>query len=440
MFLKIADLVILVVVVDNDSFSFIVRGWEDELFFALQSSFPLLLIWRGVMLKTFITESDIYYFNSENFTLSTSDKIVENNPNILKKIVINISNSCNLACAYCYADGGNYGMTNQLMDVATANKIIEQLCDNGIQVINRLIFFGGEPFLNIDLFVYIIKELSKSIEIKKIETVTNGTVLNKKVKSMIECYHPFLTVSLDGPQLIHDKLRGKGSHRRTIKFIDYLKEIDYENFEVASTYTRLHQKLGFQKEDIYHYFINMEVRFNINNVFSKNKVLIVKEMEMTEEDRKTFINQSLNDIINNRVKNYISPIVYDVLISMIFKNKTESFCDDINPVTTITFDVDGTPKSCFRFWGTHNSDKVTQFNNKNNFSQCKDCWCKGMCMECVANMIDGYSPIISEEGSFMKCKKQDLMEYCVYKIIELSKDKETLSKLVNNFERFIRYA
>lgn len=85
MFLKIADLVILVVVVDNDSFSFIVRGWEDELFFALQSSFPLLLIWRGVMLKTFITESDIYYFNSENFTLSTSDKIVENNPNILKK-------------------------------------------------------------------------------------------------------------------------------------------------------------------------------------------------------------------------------------------------------------------------------------------------------------------------------------------------------------------
>ena len=63
-----------------------------------------------------------------------------------------------------------------------------------------------------------------------------------------------------------------------------------------------------------------------------------------------------------------------------------------------------------------------------------------MCMECVANMIDGYSPIISENGTFMECKKQDLIEYCVYKISELSKDKERLSKLVNNFERFIRYA
>ncbi len=61
-------------------------------------------------------------------------------------------------------------------------------------------------------------------------------------------------------------------------------------------------------------------------------------------------------------------------------------------------------------------------------------------MECVANMIDGYSSIISEEGKFIECKKQDLMEYCIYKIIELSKDKERLTKLVNNFERFIRYA
>lgn len=398
------------------------------------------------MLKAFITETDTLYFNSETFTLSTSIDDLNNNTktkndyNILKKVVINISNSCNLSCTYCYADGGNYGMMNRLMDIDTADKIIDQLNSRGIQCIKRLILFGGEPFLNIDLFIYIIEQLSKNIEIQKIETVTNGTVLNKKVKTMINNYHPFLTVSLDGPQSIHDKLRGKGSHRRTLNFIQYLKEIDYENFEVASTYTRIHQKFGFQKRDIYKYFTDMDVRFNINNVFSKNKILIVKEMEMTEENRKAFINQSFEDIINNNVKNYISPIVYDVLLSMIFKSKTESFCDDIDPETTITFDVDGSIKSCFRFWGTHNSDKVTQFNNKDNFSKCRDCWCKGMCMECVANMIDGYSSIISEEGQFIECKKQDLMEYCIYKIIELSKDKERLTKLVNNFERFIRYA
>lgn len=63
-----------------------------------------------------------------------------------------------------------------------------------------------------------------------------------------------------------------------------------------------------------------------------------------------------------------------------------------------------------------------------------------MCMECVANMIDGYSSIISETGVFLGCQKQELMEYCIYKIIAIAKDENKLFKLVNNFERFIRYA
>lgn len=63
-----------------------------------------------------------------------------------------------------------------------------------------------------------------------------------------------------------------------------------------------------------------------------------------------------------------------------------------------------------------------------------------MCMECVANMIDGYSTTISETGTFLNCQKQELMEYFIYRIIAISKNDNKLSKLVNNFERFIRYA
>jgi len=70
-----------------------------------------------------------------------------------------------------------------------------------------------------------------------------------------------------------------------------------------------------------------------------------------------------------------------------------TFCDDIDPSNTITFDVDGSKKLCFRFWGSHNSPNVETFNNKDNFSKCKDCWCRGMCIECVANVIDGYSTL-----------------------------------------------
>ncbi|WP_311155088.1 radical SAM protein [uncultured Streptococcus sp.] len=399
------------------------------------------------MIKKIDTDFGTYYFDSISFTLSSSPeyKNTSNNSDyidegILKKVVINISNSCNLSCSYCYADGGNYGMDNRIMDFDTADKIIQEIVSKGIKQINRLILFGGEPFLNIELFVYFIEKLSKFLNILKVETVTNGTVLNHRVKEMLNKFHPYLTISLDGPEVVHDRLRGKGSHRKTMRFIEYLKNIDYNNFEIASTYTRIHQKNGISREDIFKYFTEMDVHFNINDVFSKNKVLIVKEMEKSLSERKTFIDASIQNVIDNNEKAFISPILYDVLISMIYKSTNHTFCDDIDPSNTITFDVDGSKKLCFRFWGSHNSPNAEMLNNKDNFSKCKDCWCRGMCIECVANVIDGYSTVINENGEFMECHKPELMEYCIQQIIYLSRDKERLSKLVNNFRRFIRYA
>ena len=250
---------------------------------------------------------------------------------------------------------------------------------------------------------------------------------------MLVKFHPYLTISLDGPEIVHDRLRGRGSHRKTLRFINYLKNIDYENFEIASTYTRLHQKNGLSREDIFQYFTDMDVHFNINDVFTKNKVLIVKEMEKSLAERKQFIDKSIQHVINNNEKAFISPILYDVLISMIYKSTNRTFCDDIDPSNTLTYDVDGSKKLCFRFWGTHNSPKAESFNNKDNFEKCKNCWCRGMCLECVANVIDGYSSVISEDGEFLECSKPELMEYCIKQIIYLSKDREKLSRLVNNF-------
>lgn len=248
-------------------------------------------------------------------------------------------------------------------------------------------------------------------------------------------------MSLDGPEYIHDKLRGRGTYRKTVSFIEYLKNIKYKNFEVAATYTRKNQKLGITKKDMFDFFYELNTPFNINNVFTKNKVLLVKDAENSIEKRKEFIDKSIEIVIENEYSKYISPILYDVLISMIYKSTNYTFCDDISPKKSVTFDVDGTQKSCFRFWGTHDfNDKAIEINNKDGFKECNECWCRGMCMECVANIIEGYSSIIDENGKFLKCDKQNLMEYCVQRILELSLNHDRLYKLVNNFDNFIRYA
>ena len=62
------------------------------------------------MIKTIETDIGTYYFDSVNFTLSLSPISKQSSPTldsvedgVLKKVVINISNSCNLSCSYCYA-------------------------------------------------------------------------------------------------------------------------------------------------------------------------------------------------------------------------------------------------------------------------------------------------------------------------------------------------
>lgn len=149
------------------------------------------------MLKKFYVNSKVYYFDSETFIVSSSKNLPSSSKqsffqkDVLQKVVINISNSCNLSCAYCYADGGNYGADSRLMDKMTADNIIGDILQRRIKRINRLILFGGEPFLNLELFTYFIEQLSSFLEIVKIETVTNGTILNSRVKKMITTYTPF---------------------------------------------------------------------------------------------------------------------------------------------------------------------------------------------------------------------------------------------------------
>ena len=47
-------------------------------------------------------------------------------------------------------------MDNRIMDLTTADNIIQEIASKGVTQINRLILFGGEPFLNIELFLSLI--------------------------------------------------------------------------------------------------------------------------------------------------------------------------------------------------------------------------------------------------------------------------------------------
>ena len=90
--------------------------------------------------------------------------------------------------------------------------------------ISSVILRGGEPFL----FPEIIKLLeyidSKGIFIS---IDTNGTLLKKYAADLVRIGNIHITISIDGPEEIHDKVRGmKGCFRKIREGVDRLIEVE----------------------------------------------------------------------------------------------------------------------------------------------------------------------------------------------------------------------
>ena len=79
-------------------------------------------------------------------------------------LTLNISNTCNMKCAYCFANYGNYHSQDKIMSIETACRAVDR-CISYYGNIGEIKFFGGEPMLAKDsveavepLFMGSIKE------------------------------------------------------------------------------------------------------------------------------------------------------------------------------------------------------------------------------------------------------------------------------------------
>lgn len=139
----------------------------------------------------------------------------------LTTMVLEVAQDCNLACTYCYADGGSYGRSARLLSPDTARQAVRKLIDDsGDRETVTLVIFGGEPLLNMPAVTAAVEE-ARSLSREKgkqffVSLTTNGTLLNKNIIDFIHENKIAVAVSLDGPADLHDTnrpgLTGKGSY------------------------------------------------------------------------------------------------------------------------------------------------------------------------------------------------------------------------------------
>ena len=130
-------------------------------------------------------------------------------------LVWRITTRCNFACGFCAYDR-RLGHASVAVDPVEVERFARLAADHAAERGERLLlsWLGGEPMLWPPLL-----ELSERLAAHpaiEIAMTSNGTRLNNPaVQARILASFSELTVSLDGPPALHDRLRGaKGSYSR----------------------------------------------------------------------------------------------------------------------------------------------------------------------------------------------------------------------------------
>jgi len=126
----------------------------------------------------------------------------------------NVTSRCNMKCSFC----DWWKMNIPELPTRKALTAIDEVCSLGVPFFD---LSGGEPLLRKDLAILAKRASSHGC---LVSMNTNGTLLNSSRASEIANAFDVVVVSLDGPQEVHDKLRGVGgTYDKAIEAIKLLK-------------------------------------------------------------------------------------------------------------------------------------------------------------------------------------------------------------------------
>lgn len=134
-------------------------------------------------------------------------------------VVWNITRTCNLRCAHCYASSENAAYPGELT-TSQAMAVIDDLAEFRAPVI---LFSGGEPLLRRDLFDLASRAAEKGI---RCVLSTNGTLIDGSAAERIRSAgFAYVGVSIDGVGEAHDEIRGqKGCFDAAIRGLRHCRD------------------------------------------------------------------------------------------------------------------------------------------------------------------------------------------------------------------------
>lgn len=349
---------------------------------------------------------------------------------MMRRVTIQITNSCNLECKYCYQrNKGNSVISDEtLRDIADHINEFETNYPNynwpndKLEKSNRedfiLDFFGGEVLLYPKKILYFLHYFDSINHDRNysIEISTNCTAINNSdTKELLKEYHNRISIlpSLDGTETMHNKNRvyknsNIGSFSEAKSGLDYI----YKNYPETLNSVRITVAPNVV-DDIYDGYKYLESQY-------PNLMVSVVPIELKTDDPEFMWN-------DENSKKYIEE--FDKILSEMSRTEKTNYLEnnnlyldnrdnEINCVNggIICFDVNGDIYPCFRFTdiaskklkgiyklgnvkdGISNDgfEKLKQLrehihtDDKIYEKKCKYCYGKKLCATCPASALEWF--------------------------------------------------
>ncbi|NPV52937.1 MAG: radical SAM protein [Firmicutes bacterium] len=151
-----------------------------------------------------------------------------------RKIYLNVTDRCNLACRTCYFGAASCTLSGD--DPMSTADILGALASIAPLKPDSLVLSGGEPFIRKDA-IEIIEAAARAA--RCVTALTNATLINREIAGALAATHAKVQVSIEGPVAdIHDAIRGKGSFDLAMKGVRLLLESGVSDIELVPTLTR----------------------------------------------------------------------------------------------------------------------------------------------------------------------------------------------------------
>lgn len=246
--------------------------------------------------------------------------------------------------------------------------------------------------------------------------VSNFTVLPNEFIQYIEKYDIIITISLDGPKEITNKLRVprdgvSDTYEKVVKNIERLKERKLDVRCIECTYTEEHERAGYSKQDLINFFENNFGEYDLYLCEEHKYAKRLREKEETKEVGELF-GKSRARVLKGWYKRGVDTHFCNAGFSMIATYPDGSIFPCHGFASSTQWEMGNV-------YGSENENRekslivqklLTEIKEK---SDCKRCTAREGCLNCMSELVFEWNFKLEDNCKWKRHRNEKvLLEYC----------------------------